>query len=409
MKAAEIRTLLRPRRPEIRSDRRVLARSHTIDDLQRAARRRLPRAVFDYLDGGSEEEVSLARNRQAFMRYALVPQYLRDVDHVDTTTRVLGSDWALPFALAPTGFSRMMHPAGERAVARAARDAGVPYTLSTMATTSIEDVAGVGAGERWFQLFVWRDRPMTRELIARARDAGYRVLMLTVDTAVAGGRERDLRNGLTIPPTLTASTLVDGVRHPRWWLGLLRHEALMFSNLTQPGFAPTVGMSFAAKGFDPTLSWEDLGWIREEWPGPFVIKGIQSLSDARQAAAHGVDGIVLSNHGGRQLDHGQAPLALVADAVDEVGSDLEVLVDSGFRRGSDIVKALCLGARGVMLGRAYLYGLSAAGEAGVRRSIDIVAHEVRRTMQLLGVTSIPGLTRAHLCDLDHWDHKGAIS
>ena len=396
MKPAEMASLLRLQRPRLPSDAAALARCHTVDDLRTAARRRLPRAAFDYIDGGAEDEVTLQRNRAAFDEWELVPQVLRDVGAVDLRTEVLGAPSALPIVLGPTGFTRMMHPAGERAVAAAAQRSGVPYAVSTMATTSLEDIRGSSGGTLWFQLYVWRDRGLCKELVARARDAGYAALVLTVDTPVPGARERDLRNGLTIPPALDLRTLVDGARHPRWWWGLLGSEPLTFANVRHVADEPTAVMEFVGAQFDPTVSWDDLGWLADVWGGPLVLKGLLSPADARRACDAGVDAVVVSNHGGRQLDHAPATLAALEQVAQEVGDEVELLLDSGVRRGTDVVKALALGARAVLLGRPYLYGLAAGGQAGVERALDICTGELVRVMQLLGRTSVSQLDRSVL-------------
>jgi L-lactate dehydrogenase (cytochrome) len=394
MRPAEIAALLRPSMPRLPSTADLLARRVTIEDLRRAARRRMPRAVFDYIDGGAEDEVTMRRNREGFSELELVPRMLRDVETINLTTEVLGVRSRLPLALSPTGFTRMMHAGGELAVARAAARAGIPYTLSTMGTTSMEDVATASDGPLWFQLYVWRDRGLSRELIDRAKAAGYRALLLTVDTAVPGARERDLRNGLTIPPQLRLATVLDGARHPTWWWGLLRGDPVTFANVSHVAAEPTGVMAFVARQFDPTVTWDDIAWMVEAWDGPFAVKGVLSADDARRAAALGVQGVVVSNHGGRQLDHSRATISALTEVVDAVGNDLEVLVDSGFRRGSDVAKALAVGARAVMIGRPYLYGLGAAGEAGVDRAITVLAGELGRTMQLLGASSLAELDRS---------------
>lgn len=383
--------LLRLERPRLPTDAHRLQRCHTVDDLRTAARRRLPRAAFDYLDGGAEDEVTLRRNRAAFDDWELVPQVLRDVGAVDLRTDVLGVPCALPLVLGPTGFTRMMHPGGERAVAAAAERFGVPYVAATLGTTSLEDIRAVGDAPLWFQLYVWRDRGLSKELLARAQEAGYRALVLTVDTPVPGARERDLRNGLTIPPALDLRTLADGARHLRWWWGLLGSEPLTFANVRHVAEEPTAVMEFVGAQFDPTVSWDDLGWLADAWDGPLVLKGVLSPADARRAAEHGVDAVVVSNHGGRQLDHVPAALTALDRIVQEVGSDVELLVDSGVRRGTDVAKALALGARAVLIGRPYLYGLAAAGQAGVERALEIYTAELLRVMQLLGVTSVAQL------------------
>jgi L-lactate dehydrogenase (cytochrome) len=371
---------------------RTLKRCITIEDLQRAAWHRWPKSVRSYVEGGADGEVSLAGNRAAYQGMRLVPSTLRDVSDVDLRTSLLGGDSALPFALAPTGYNRLMHTDGEAGVARAARNAGIPHTLSTMATTRLEDVAAEVGGDLWFQLYVWRDRGLVRELIARAKASGYRALMLTIDTPVTGLRVGDAHNGFTIPPQLSASTVLDMARHPLWCARMLAGAPITFAN-----FAPEVSegpegvMEFAAKQFDPSVSWEDLDWIRELWKGPLLVKGLVSPQDAARAAEVGVDAVVLSNHGGRQLDQVVAPLLMLPEVRARVGDAIEVFVDSGIRRGSDIALALALGADGVLVGRPYLYGLGAAGERGVAAAIAMLGRELRRAMTLMGVTSVAQL------------------
>jgi len=394
MKFAEMASLLQLSRPRPPSTVDRLARCYTVDDLRAAARRRLPRGAFDYLDGAAEDEVSLRRNRTAFAEWELLPRVLTDVGKVDLHTEVLGVPCALPVVLGPTGFTRMMHPAGELAAAAAAQSAGVPYTAATLGTTSLEDIAAGTTAPLWFQLYVWRDRGLCRELIARAREAGFRALMVTVDTPVPGARERDLRNGLTIPPALGLRTLADGALHPQWWWGLLSSEPLTFANVSHLATGPTGVMQFVAGQFDPTVSWDDLAEMKEAWGGPFVLKGVLSVEDARRAAAAGVDALIVSNHGGRQLDHVPATISALPAIVDAVGADVEVLLDSGVRRGTDVVKALALGATAVLIGRPYLYGLAVGGQAGVERVLEIYAGELRRTMQLLGVRALDQLDRS---------------
>ncbi len=391
MKPSEIAALLRPRRPILRASTRRLARCRTIADLRRSARRRLPRPVFDYVDGGAEDEITLGRNTAAFDDLVLMARVLRDVDNVDMSTTILGSPSPLPFALAPTGFTRMTHYEGELAVARAAGRAGIPYTLSTMGTRSIERVASVATAPLWFQLYVWRDRGLAKELIERARVAGYDALLLTVDVPVPGSRERDLRNGLTIPPSLGLRTFFEGAKHPHWWWHFLTGDAVSFESVSDRAAKPSGVMAFLAEQFDPSVTWDDLAWMIEAWGGSFVLKGIIDPDDARRAADAGVTGIVVSNHGGRQLDRGPATIDALPAIVDAVGGRLEVLFDSGIRRGRDIVTALALGASACMIGRAYLYGLGTAGEPGVTKAIDVLADELRRAMQLVGARTVAEL------------------
>ncbi|MFP5070812.1 alpha-hydroxy-acid oxidizing protein [Pseudonocardia nantongensis] len=390
---SELAPLLRPAPFTLDRTAARLARAASIHDLRRLARKRAPRAVFDYADGASEDEVSLRRARDVWSSVEFSPTVLRDVSRVDTGRDVLGKRSALPFALAPTGFTRMMHTAGEQAVASAAAGAGIPYALSTMGSTTAEGVAEAGAGGRhWFQLYLWRDRAVARDLVARAADAGFDTLLLTVDTPVGGNRRRDVHNGLSIPPALSLRTFVDGARHPRWWFDLLTTEPLTFESLAAGGGSP---FEVINRVFDPALTLDDVAWLRETWPGALVIKGVQSVTDARRVVDAGADAVLLSNHGGRQLDRAPVPAELIEPVVQELGDDAEVLVDTGIMHGGDVVAAVALGARAALVGRAYLYGLMAAGEAGVQRSIEILRAEVERTMQLVGVTRVEDLRPHH--------------
>ncbi|OZM70264.1 alpha-hydroxy-acid oxidizing enzyme [Amycolatopsis antarctica] len=390
---AELAEILRPRPVVLNPTDRRLAAAQTIADLRTVARRRTPRAVFDYTDGAAELEDSLLRARQAFRRVEFSPNVLRGVSDVDTSATVLGRRSELPFSFAPTGFTRMMHHEGERAVARVAQREGIPYSLSTMGTTSIEDVAEEAPdARRWFQLYVWRDRGAGEDLMRRAAAAGYDTLMLTVDTPVAGARLRDVRNGLTIPPALTLRTFADGATHPAWWMNLLTTEPLTFASLSS--FDGTVA-ELINKMFDPTLGYEDLDWVRRTWPGTLVVKGIQNVDDARRVVAAGADAVLLSNHGGRQLDRAPTPLELLPRVLDAVGGDAEVWLDTGILSGGDIVAATAMGAHNCLIGRAYLYGLMAGGERGVQRCVDILRAEIVRTMQLLGVRRIADLRPTH--------------
>lgn len=355
----------------------------------------IPRPVFDYVDGGADEELSLAGNVEAFRRWRFVPRALSDVSAVDTTGQVLGHAVPLPLVLAPTGFTRMMHPAGETAAARAAARHGLPYTLSTMATTSVAELAAAAHGDLWFQLYILTDSGLTRELVDRAAACGYRVLVVTVDTVVAARRVRDVRNGLTIPPQLTVRTIAGIGSRPAYWLRLLRSPAMEFANLAGRRPATIAG---SARLFHPGITWDDIAALRERWTGKLVIKGPLGAADARRAVEAGADGVQLSNHGGRQLDRAVAPIDLLPAVRDAVGPDLAVLVDSGVRHGADIATAIALGADAAAIGRAYLYGLMVAGEPGVDRALDLLAEQFRRTLQLLGVTSTAEL-RKHAPEL----------
>ena len=397
-KIAELAPLIRVKRPEFDRVKARLDAALTIEDLRRIAKRRTPRAAFDYTDGAAEDELSLARARQAFRDIEFHPSILRDVGTVDTSREVLGAPTALPFGIAPTGFTRLMHTEGEIAGARAADRAGIPFALSTLATTSIEDVAAaIPNGRKWFQLYMWRDRDRSMALVKRAADAGFDTMLVTVDVPVAGARLRDNRNGMSIPPALTAKTILDAVPRPRWWFDLLTTEPLSFASLDRlPG---TVG-DYLNSTFDPSVTFDDLAWITGQWPGKLVVKGIQTLADAKAVVDLGVDGIVLSNHGGRQLDRAPVPFHLLPEVAREVGNDTEVILDTGIMSGADIVASIALGAQFTLVGRAYLYGLMAGGEAGVDRAIVILAQQVHRTMALLGVANLDELTPAHVTQLE---------
>ena len=397
MKLSEVRALVRPAAPEFDPVRRRLARCHNVAGLRAAARRVLPRAVFDYVDGGADEELSLAANRRAFREFAFLPRAMQDVSGPALGTRVLGSDLAAPFGLAPTGYSRMMHPAGELAAARAAVDslgAPVPYALSTMATTSIEDIGATGHPAWWFQLYVLRDRGLTWAMLERAAAAGATVLDVAVDTAVAGQRVRDLRHGITIPPSIRLRTIADIAVHLPYWTAMVSGPALRFANLALDPAAGPPTVAGLADLFDPSVTWDDLAQLRARWPGRLLVKGPLGPDDAKRAVSLGADGVHLSNHGGRQLDRAVAPVRLIRPVREALGDGPAVVLDSGIRHGSDIAVGLALGADLCMVGRAYLYGLAAGGERGVRRAIGILGAELHRTMQLCGVTSVAGLRAA---------------
>lgn len=384
--------LLRVARPETVPGAERLARCYSIEDVARKARRRLPRGARGYLDSGCDGEYTLRRNRAAFDELELIPEMPRNVSHVDTSTTVLGREIPLPFALSPVGAPRMFHHEGELAVARAARRAGIPYGLSSLATTSVEAVSAQTDTPLWYQLYIWGDRGETREAIARAREAGFDALLFSIDTNVRSKREREKRAGLDLPhPHLSTTTLLDGLLHPSWSWHFLASETISFPNIGPPDHRSRDRL---ADMFDGTVSWEDLDWIREIWPGRIVLKGALRPQEAVHAAELGLDAVIVSNHGGRQLDHVPATIDVLPSIVDAAGDRLEVMVDSGFRRGSDIVTALALGARAVLLGRAHLYGLAAAGEPGVRHCIELLADEVRMSMALCGATSVRELDRS---------------
>ena len=396
MRLREFTALMRPLAAEKRSDR--LAACHSIEDLRAEARRFLPRAVFDFVDGGAEDELTLRRNRAAFEEIELVPQVLRDVGAIDLKTEILGCPSSLPLALAPTGGTGLIRSGGEVDLAAAASVLGIPCTVSTMASRSLEEVAAVSTGPLWFQLYLVRDRGRCRELIDRAKAAGYRALLLTVDTPVTGGRERDLRNDFTLPPTIGPTALVDGLRHPRWALQFLRGRMPTLGNFDDGGRGLRDPDVRAAAEFERSLSWSDVAWVRDAWGMPIVLKGVLSAADAHRAAAAGVSGIVVSNHGGRQLDGAPATMDVLGEIVAAVGDRVEVLLDSGVRRGADVARALALGARACLIGRAHLYGYAAGGRAGVEHAVGLIGAELERTMRLLGAPSVkdldPGFVRS---------------
>lgn len=393
----DLAPLMQFKRFEPNSTKRRLAKALTIDDLRIIAKRRTPQAPFDYTDGAAEAELSLDRARRAFQNIEFHPNILRDVSDVTTERNVLGAPSRFPLSIAPTGFTRMMHTEGEVAGATAAAEFGIPFTLSTMGTASVEEIAALEpTGRRWFQLYLWTNREQSLGLVHRARDAGYDTLVVTVDVPVAGARLRDKRNGMSIPPALTVKTILNALPRPEWWINFLTTPPLEFASLNSWG--GTVG-ELIDKMFDPTVTFADLKWIRSEWPGKLVIKGIQSIDDAKELVGYGVDGIVLSNHGGRQLDRAPIPFHLLPHVHKEIGKDVELMLDTGIMSGADVVAAVAMGARSTMIGRAYLYGLMAGGKAGVVRALEILTGEITRTMQLLGVQHLDELSPRHVTQL----------
>ncbi|WP_052422890.1 alpha-hydroxy acid oxidase [Nonomuraea candida] len=371
-----------PRRPRWSRAARVAAAAD-VADLRLLARKRAPRMVFDYVDGAAEGERSMARAVAAFGRVEFAPRVLRDVSETSTSVEILGRRIGMPVVLGPTGFTRMMHRAGERAVARAAERAGVPYVLSTMGTTTAAGVAAAAPGGwNWFQLYVVRDRARNLERLSMAADAGMDVLVVTVDVPVAGARLRDVRHGLTVPPSLRWRGALEAVRHPAWWFDFLTGEPLRFATVDG---APDDLAGLTNLMFDPSVTIADLAWIRSAWPGRLLVKGVQRVDDAKELAAVGVDGLVVSNHGGRQLDRSPTPLELLPEVAAAVGERTEVFLDGGVRSGADVAAAVALGARACFVGRAYLYGLMAGGEQGVRRTLELLHAEFARTLRLLGV------------------------
>ena len=393
----EIFDLLHFKKPDLNAKRRRLQSAQTIWDLRTIARRRTPAAAFDYTDGAAEGEISLRRARQAFRDVEFHPDILRPAPSVDTSCQILGGTSAMPFGIAPTGFTRLMQTEGEVAGAGAAGAAGIPFTLSTLGTASIEEVKAANPyGRNWFQLYVMRKREISYGLVKRAAQAGFDTLMFTVDTPVAGARLRDRRNGFSIPPQITAGTVLNAIPRPWWWFDFLTTPKLEFASLKSTG--GTVGQLLDS-AMDPTISYDDLEVIRSMWPGRIVIKGVQNIPDAKRLLDHGVDGIILSNHGGRQLDRAPVPFRLLPELVREVGSEATIMIDTGIMNGADIIASVALGARFTIIGRAYLYGLMAGGRAGVDRAIEILSEEIVRTMKLLGVSSINELEPRHVTQL----------
>jgi L-lactate dehydrogenase (cytochrome) len=397
---AEVRELIRVQPPELDPVKRVVDRCHSVEDLRQAARRKLPRAVFDYVDGGADEENTLTANRASLQRWVFQPQILHDVSAPDLSVELFRRRLMAPFGLAPTGYTRMVNPAGETGVAKASAPTGLPYGLSTVGSTSIEDVAATGHPRLWFQLYALRDRGFTRSLVERASLAGYEALEVSVDTHVPGHRARDVRNGFTVPPRLRMRTVLDIGRHPGYWTSMLRSPMLTFPNMAPRSGGETDGTGRPSSGesvaeisarFDPSLDWDDLYQLRQWWPGPLLLKGPVGPHDALRALDAGVDGFHLSNHGGRQLDGTVATIDLVRPVRDAVGDRAAIVMDSGVRHGADIAVALARGADICMVGRPYLYGLAAAGPPGVRRVIDLLVEQFRRTLQLLGVASVAEL------------------
>ena len=399
----DLAQLLRFRKVILSPRKRRLARALTIYDLRDIAKRRTPQAPFDYTDGGADTESSLTRARAAYEKLEFQPRILRDVKDVDLSVQMLGKKMSMPVGIAPTGFTRMMQTEGEYAGACAASDAGIPYTLSTMGTRSIEDVAKAAPGGRnWFQLYMWKDRDRSMALVDRAKTAGFDTLVLTVDVPVAGARLRDVRNGMTIPPSLTSKTILNAIPRPAWWMNFLTTDPLKFASLDS--WNGTVAELLDSM-FDPTVTYEDLKWIRGQWQGNLVVKGIQNVDDAMMSVAAGADAIILSNHGGRQLDRAPVPLHLLPEVVKAIGDKAEVQVDTGIMHGADVVAALASGAKFTWIGRAYLYGLMAGGKPGVDRTLEILRTQISRTMKLLGARTVAELNPDHVRFIARYSDK----
>jgi L-lactate dehydrogenase (cytochrome) len=390
----EIFQLLKFKPLVLNARKRRLSGAYTIYDLRKIAKRRIPQAPFDYTDGSADMEISISRARQAFEGIEFQPSILRDVKDVDLSLDVLGKRVSMPVGIAPTGFTRMMHTEGEFAGATAADEFGIPFALSTMGTRSIEEVAAVApGGNNWFQLYMWKDRERSMALVERAKSAGFDALMLTVDVPVAGDRLRDKYNGMTIPPALTLKTITNALPRPEWWINFLTTDALKFASLDS--WNGTVGELLDSM-FDPTVNFEDLRWIKEQWGGKVIVKGVQNVNDAKKLASLGVDAIVLSNHGGRQLDRAPVPFYLLPEVRRELKNDLEVMIDTGIMHGADVIAAMAHGASFTLVGRAYLYGLMAGGREGVDKALSILQGQMVRTMKLLGVRALGELEPGHV-------------
>ena len=405
-RVTELAPLLKFRAPTLKRKQKRLSEALTIWDLREIAKRRTPTGPFDYTDGAAESEVSLARARQAFLDLQFEPNILQDVSQASLKQITLGNTFEMPVGIAPTGFTRMMHSEGERAGARAAEKFGIPFTLSTLGTTSIENVVSAAPqGTNWFQLYMWKDREGSMALVKRAQEAGVKNLMLTVDVPVSGARLRDSRNGLTVPPQLSLKTIIDAIPRPEWVWNFLTSEPLQFASMSH--WNGTVG-ELLDYMFDPTMTFEDLKWVREQWKGTLTIKGVQTLEDAKRCADYGIDAILLSNHGGRQLDRAPVPLHLLPHVRRELKSDLEVHLDTGIMHGADVLAAIALGAQFTYVGRAYLYGLMAGGQAGVERALSILQAQMSRSLKLIGVSSIQELEPKHVTLLRTHEGLGSL-
>lgn len=380
----------------------ALNNCHNIADLRRRAKKALPRPMFDYIDGGSDDEWSLQRNTDAFNDYELLPNQLNNIENISLNTKLLGLELDLPFFLAPTGMTRLFHHEKELGVCRAAEKFGALYSLSTLATTSLEEVAAATASPKMFQIYMLKDRELTREFVQRCKASHYNVLCLTVDTMIAGNRERDLVNGMTMPPKITPKNLLSYATSFNWLFHLALNPDFKLANVAHRVDALGGGamglIDYVNSQFDRSVTWDDLAWLIEQWGGPFVIKGLQSPADAKRAVDVGASAIMISNHGGRQLDTTPAPIDCIAPIRDAIGDQLELIMDGGIRRGTHIIKALAQGADACSIGRPYLYGLAAGGQKGVERALSLLKAEVERDMALLGVSSISEIQGHHLID-----------
>jgi isopentenyl diphosphate isomerase/L-lactate dehydrogenase-like FMN-dependent dehydrogenase len=390
----ELTALLKFELPTIKRRQRRLQQALTIWDLREIAKKRTPQGPFDYTDGAAESEVSLERSRQAFLDIEFQPNILQDVSNVSLSRTSLGNVFDMPVGIAPTGFTRMMQSEGERAGARAAEKFRIPFTLSTLGTTAIEEVVKAApSGTNWFQLYMWKDREASMALVERAAKAGVKNLMLTVDVPAAGARLRDTYNGMTVPPKLTAKTIMNAIPRPEWVWNFLTTPPLQFAAMNK--WDGTVGelLDFM---FDPTMTFDDLKWVREQWKGTLTVKGVQTLEDAKRCAEYGIDAVLLSNHGGRQLDRAEVPFHMLGQIRKELKSEIEIHLDTGIMHGGDVLAAIAHGAQFTYVGRAYLYGLMAGGQEGVERTLEILKGQMSRSMKLIGVSSLEELEPKHV-------------
>jgi len=368
-----------------------------IADLRKLARRRLPRVLFDFIDGGAQDEVTMRANQEDFNQFTLAQRVLRDVSMRDQSVTVLGQKYALPLILSPTGMTGLFWPNGALEAARAATGAGAGFCLSSMSTSTVEDIVKVAKYPTWFQLYVMRDRVMSRELIERAKAAGCSALVLTVDLAMQGQRDRDVHNGLTIPPQLSVANLLNFAMRPGWVWRYLTGPKVMPASLVKPGHSTLFTIAgYVNSQFDQSVTWKDIEWAKSIWGGPLALKGILDPEDAKLAVEHGVDAVIVSNHGGRQLDGVRSAIAALPGVVDAVAGRAEVLIDGGIRRGTDVLKAVALGAKACMIGRPYMYGLAARGRSGVTLALELLRNEIDLALALTGNTSIAALNRSSI-------------
>lgn len=379
---------------------RRLASCNNVADLRDLAKRNLPWPIFNYLDGGADDELTLSRNTAAFNDYELLPTQLSDVSSIDMRTTVLGQDIEWPVFLAPTGASRLFHHESEPAVVRAAHNFGTIYSLSTLGTTTIEDVAAISSGPKMYQIYIFKDRAITKDFVRRCKEQKYDALCLTVDTPIAGNRERDLVTGFGVPPKLNLRSVLSYARHFPWTIRAILRPGFDMVNVTS---SPTASseisegvMAYVNSQFDRSINWNDVEWLAGQWDGPLVIKGIQTVGDARKAVDAGATAVMLSNHGGRQLETAPAPVDCIAPIADALGDKLEIICDGGVRRGTHVIKALALGATVCSIGRGYLFGLAAGGQRGVEHALELLRSEVERSMALLGCNSVQNLGEKYI-------------